>query len=322
MFEYVLLVAAVLLAAFHSGSETGFYCVNRLRVWVRAEQGIPAAQTLQHLVSHPQAAISTFLVGTNIGVYFSTVLCTEVLRGTTFGHKAGLYSSLIMPPLLLIFAEVIPKSLFQHHAERLMYSAVWPLQISRVVFYPLAVVLRWVSRLPHLIPGHERPAEHPLVTRDTFRFYLSQGAAQGSLSPYQRRIADNILRLHSVNLTSALTPLDQVVTVEERAGWDELCQVLREHRYSRLPVYRGERENIIGVINVIDVAAAEGKLQAGELARDRLCLQADMSVADALTALRNAKQQFGVVVDQGGRAVGIVTAKDLVEEIVGELEAW
>jgi CBS domain containing-hemolysin-like protein len=322
MTKYTLLVAAILLEAFHSGSETGFYCVNRLRVWVRAEHGFPAARALQRLVRNPQVAISTCLVGTNIGVYISTVVCTELLRGTPLGPKADFYSSLIMPPILLVFAEVIPKSLFQHHADGLMPVAVWPLQVSRIVFYPLATVLRWFSGLPHLLLGRKRRPQHPLVTRDTFRFYLSQGAAHGALSPYQRRIAENILRLRSVELSSALSPLDEVVMVDREADWDELCPVLREHRYSRFPVFSGSRENIVGVINVLDVASAGGQPGAAELARDPLYLRDDMSVAEALTVLRNAKQQFAVVVDQEQRAAGIVTVKDLVEEIVGELEAW
>ncbi len=322
MAKYLILLGAMLLEAFHSGSETGFYCVNRVRLWVRAEQGSAAARALQRMAKQPRIAISTFLVGTNIGVYVATVVCTELLRGTAVGHRADFYSSLIMPPILLLFAEAIPKALFQHHAEGLMYVAVWPMQVSRIVFYPVTIVLRHVSALAQFVLSPESRAQQPPVTRETFQFHLSQGAEHGSLSPYQRRIAENILRLRSVELRAALTALERVVMVEEGADWDELCRVLMEHRYSRVPVYRQERHRIVGVVNVLDVAAAEGQPRAGELARRPLYLEAEMPVAEALAVLRNARQQFAVVVGEEDRAVGIITAKDLVEEIVGELQAW
>jgi len=320
--EYLLLVAAVLTAAFYSGSETGFYCMNRLRLWVRAEQGVAAARALQRLVTRPRDAISTMLVGTNIGVYVATVLCTGKLSETVLGARADLYSSLIMPPILLIFAEIIPKSLFQHHADALMYGSVWPLRVSEVVFYPLASLLRRVSALPQLLLGQRGAPQQPAVTQETFRFYLSQGAAHGVLSSYQRRMAENILHLKSVQVATASTPLERAVMVPQDASWSEVRDVLKAHRYSRLPVYGDGRENIVGVINVIDMAGADEVSSPRELVRDVLSLRHDTSVADALNLFRDAKQQLGVVCDDAGRAIGLVTVKDLVEEIVGELEAW
>ncbi len=322
MAEYALMAAAVLAAAFHSGSETGLYCVNQLRARLRAEQGSAPARSLQHLLSRPRLAISTMLVGTNIGLYVATVVCTHQLRDTALAARADLYSSLIMPPVLLIFAEIIPKSLFQHHAEKLMYRVARPLRVSEALFYPLSALLRAVSGLPYLLLGRRAPDRRPLVTDESFRFYLGRGAADGVLSSYQRRMAENILRLKSMRLGAALSPLEEVVMVAEGAPPGELHRLMREHRYSRIPVYRKERDDITGVVNVIDVASAPESAGPAELAREVMSLPLETSVADALSRFRDAKEQFAVVTDEEGRAVGVVTVKDLVEEIVGELEAW
>jgi CBS domain containing-hemolysin-like protein len=262
------------------------------------------------------------LVGTNIGLYVATVVCTEKLRHTRLAPGADLYSSLIMPPILLIFAEIIPKSLFQHHADQLMYRVAWPLRVSEWIFYPLSVLLRWVSGLPQALLGKGSGFRRPAVTPATFRFYLTQGAAHGVLSPYQRRMAENILRLRSMDVTSALTPLEEVAMVAEDASAEELRALLAGHRYSRVPVYRGQRDNIMGVINVIDLAESGASGRPADLQRDVLDLPRETSVAEALSLFRREKQQFGVVTDGEGRAVGVITVKDLVEEIVGELEAW
>ncbi|MFO8008242.1 MAG: CNNM domain-containing protein [Candidatus Brocadiia bacterium] len=322
MLKYALLVGAVLMAAFYSGSETGIYCVNRLRVWLRARQGMVPARALQRLVSRPRLAISTMLVGTNIGIYVATAVCTEKLRHSGLAARADLYSSLIMPPILLIFAEVLPKSLFQHHAEGLMYKVVWPLRVSEWLFYPLSVLLRAVSALPQWLLGRHARGRGPVVTSDTVRFYINQGAAHGVLSSYQRRMAENIMRLRSVELTEALTPLEDVVMVSADASAETLRELLGAHRYSRVPVFEERGDNIVGVINVIDLATAEPDAGPRELVRDVLRVPRDASVAEALTMLRRAKQQFAVVTGEQGGAIGVVTVKDLVEEIVGELEAW
>ncbi len=320
--EYLLLAAAILAAAFYSGSETGIYCVNRLRVWLRARQGMAPARALQRLVSQPRLAVSTMLVGTNIGIYVATAVCTEKLRHTGLAAQADLYSSLIMPPVLLIFAEVLPKSLFQHHAEGLMYRVVWPLRLSEWLFYPLSLLLRAVSTLAQLLLGRHATAHRPVVTSETVRFYINQGAAHGVLSAYQRRMAENIMRLRSVELNVALTPLDEVVMVPAEASAEALRELLAAHRYSRVPVFEERRDNIVGVVNVMDLATAEPGAGPREAARDVLRVPRDASVAEALTMLRRAKQQFAVVTGEQGAAVGVVTVKDLVEEIVGELEAW
>ncbi len=324
MLDYVLIAASVALAGFHSGNETGFYCINRLRLRLWADAGRTSARALHRLVQKPQLAISTVLVGTNIGVYLSTVLLTDLLRRTEWaGMRADVYSSLLMPPILLIFSEIGPKSLFQHHAEHLMYRTVWPLRVSEVVFYPLTLLLRWISGLPGKALRRRSTERRSTVNPDAFRFYLREGAAQGVLSSFQSTLAENILRLRTVDVATAMTPLERAVMIEHAASGDDLLQVLTDHRYSRIPIWRDEPENVVGIVNLIDVALAGGASQGvGPFVREVPHLRRTTSVADALRKLRQERQQFAVVTDADGNALGIVTVKDLVEEIVGELQVW
>ncbi len=323
MIEYVLIAAGVAFAAFCSGSEMGAYSVNRLRLRLRAEQGSRSATALLGFIRRPRLAVSTTLIGTNVGLYLATVLTTNELARVVTEGRAELLSGLLMPPVLLILAEVLPKSLFQHHADALMSYAVWPLQVLQKLLYPLVLLLRWVGGLPQMMLGRRTADRRPLITPEAFRFYLSEGAAHGALSPLQYDMTHNILRLKTVRIGQVMTPLDRAVMVPEGATPDELQDVMRAHRYLRVPVYAGGRDEIVGVVNVLDVACApEGWSTAGELARGVMSVEQDTSVADALWALRQARQQFAVVTGPDGRAVGVATIEDLVEEIVGELEAW
>jgi putative hemolysin len=323
MTELLLIAASILMAGFFAGNETGAYSLNRLRLRLLAEQGRASARLLLAFIRRPRLALSTTLIGTNVGHYVATVLCTGTLAAVAGPGRAQLYSGLIMPPVLLILAEIIPKSLFQHHADVLLYRTIWPLKVAQTIFYPVAIVLRWFGGLPGLIFGHKGLPQRAAFTAESFRFYLSEGAADGAMSAFQRTMAENIMHLKALDVADAMTALEHVAMVPEEAGADELLAAFRAHRYSRLPVFRGERDAIVGVINVIDVASASRLPErAGELAHSVLRLQAGTSVADALRILRNARQQFAVVADEEGRALGISTVKDLVEEIVGELEAW
>jgi CBS domain containing-hemolysin-like protein len=321
MLDYVLIIAALCLAGFHGGTETGFYCLSQLRLRLRVEAGDRHALALQRLVGRPQLFISTVLVGTNLGIYAATVLCTQKLRDYGMTTGADFWSSIILPPIFLICADMTPKSLFQYHADTLMYRMVWPLRVSEVVFYPFSFVLRWVSRVPQYLLRHRIVQRTGAVTSDSFRFYLSEGAAHGELTSYQRTMAENILRLKSVPVETTMTPLRKTVMIREDATPEELSRLLRAHRYSRFPVWRGSREHVVGTINVLDVVSAE-RPDVRSLARAVLSVPRGTSVRDALSLLRRVRQQFAVVTDESQGAVGIVTAKDLVEEIVGELQAW
>jgi putative hemolysin len=321
--DYLLIAACIALAGFHAGSEMGLYCLNRLRLRLGVQRGRPAARALQRLLARPTLAISTMLVGTNLGYYLATVLATEQIRQAGWPGHAELYSGLIMPPVLLIFAEVVPKSLFQHHADRLMGGAVWPLRLSEVLFYPLSALLRLISAVPRRLLRAPSAGRRAPLTAETFRFYLGAGAAEGVLSSFQRTMAENILRLKSLRVEAVMTPLGEAVMVPEDASGQALLEALRPHRYSRIPVHAASRQQVVGVVNILDVAMAEGEVPAaGELAREAVSLPRWASVADALARLRRSRTQFAVVTDAAGGAVGIVTVKDLVEEIVGELEAW
>lgn len=321
--EFALIVAAILFAAFYCGAETGIYCLNRLRLRLRAERGEPAARRLLWFVARPRWAITTMLVGTNVGLYAATILCAGLIHRTRWGPYADLCSSLIMPPVLLVFAELIPKSIFQHHADMLMYRVVWPLTASRVAFYPFSALLRAISGGLSYLLGAGTPPRAGLLTPETFRFYLTESAQQGVLTGFQQAMIENILRLKSQPVTAVMTSIEGVIMVPEDAPLRAIQDTFRAHPFSRIPIYSGARDHIVGVATIVDLARLESPvIIAADLARGVLVVRKGTSVADALWALRQARQQLAAVTDDTGRALGIVTQKDLVEEIVGGLKEW
>lgn len=320
MTDYLLLALFVLAEGFFSGSETGFYCVNRVRLRLRVQKKWPGALALQRLNADPQAAVSAMLIGTNISVYMASILLSRRLRGieSMAGH-ADLYASLILPPVLLVFAEIVPKSVFQRHADTMMYRTAGPLALARALFRPVLFSLAGVSWVIRRMAQRWRTLDPRRLTADRFQFFLSEGVALGVVSRYQQVVANNILRVKSLGTDTAMVPLDDAVMIPETTTRDELREVLAGHHFSRIPVYAGERTNVVGLVNVIDLLAARGRSgPLSDIMRSLPTLDAEMSVAESLYALQRARRPMAVVVHKE-QVVGIVTVRDLVQEIVGEL---
>ena len=322
MLDLALIIIFIGLSAFFSGSEIGFYRTSRIRLRLRTAHGWTGAGILRDLTRNPGITISSILVGNNITHYVVVALCTRQLRHLGL-DGADLWSTIILAPVLLVFAEIFPKLIFERRADALMYRAAPVLKVCEYLFYPVLAVLRVLLAGLRCITGREPDSGREAFTPERFRFLLRKSSARGVISPYQREMMNNIMHLRSLEVTESLVPLEDVVTVSASADVAELKRTLQEHRYSRIPVYCRESDEIVGIVNVIDVLADKGDEEGVEqLSREPLRISSDISVVEALYSLQRAQQQMAVIRGPNGRPLGIVTVKDLVERIVGELEAW
>jgi len=318
------ILLCIMLAALFSGSETAFYGFSRLSLRLRCDRDERSASMLRAFAAHSRPAISTMLVGTNLGVYLATVLSTHLLYSHSGQHAgpAQFYAGLVLPPILFVLADMLPKTIAHGHPDAVMYRTVWLLWPARILFYPVTLLLRGVSALPHLVFGHGSTSRPPALTRESLQRCLRQGSEQGVLSRFQRSVAMNIMHLRKVRVQDVMTPLAGVAGVALDASGETVRDALRQHAHSRLLVFGNEPDRIVGIVHVIDVALGDAVAGAVELVRPVESIAPDMSVSEALRALRQARQSLCVVESGDGHALGIVTIKDLVEEIVGELDVW
>ena len=316
----LLVFLFALLEGFYSGAETGVYVLNRVRLRLRAEAGQPEATRLWTLLADLPSLITTTLVGTNLCVFASSAIVTRLLEPHT--PNAEYLTMLILSPLLFVFAEVVPKNLFSRHADLLMYRAGRFLQLSALAFRPLVVVLRGVTAIGRLGGGEEGKPVDPLRSRQRLLSLLLAGAEEGVLSPYQHDLAENILRVASVPVKSAAVPLAQVVMIDEPVLPERVVEALRTAEHARYPLRSpdGEVRMLVEVTSYLLAARNGGPSGAG--LRPLTRLPADTPVPRALELLQRATDPMGLVVDDAGSPLGIVTVKDLVEEIVGELGEW
>lgn len=318
----VILVATVVGAGFYSGLETGAYCLSRLRLKVLAGQSDPRAQRASHLLSDPAGVIAMTLVGHNLCVFASTAIMTRVLSSAEHAH-AELLATLILAPIIFVFAENLPKHVFARSADTLFYRFTFAVALSRIVLYPAVFLLKAISRFwQALLGGNSEQAQDFLMTPAQLTFLLDEHQKGGRLSEYQKMLSVNIMRLTQLPVEHAMIPMDKVISFECSTSVPELLEAARGHPYTRYPVFRDSPTDIVGIVNVIDLGLASRRDAALDtFLRDAVSVASTCSVLDALHTMRGKHALMGIVTTEGVPA-GIVTVKDLIEEIAGELAAW
>jgi len=329
MSEILWLTACLILLAgsgFFSGTEMGLYCVNRLRVRLRAEhQPRWSMRSLWWMMRHPQDTVVAILVGNNLVNYLLTVSATylalEVLRLSPTATK--FYMAAVLSPLVFVFGDVVPKNWFQLDADRLMARSA--LLLGGCVFVLRSTGILWslrqMNRLVVWLTGHgtARGLDSP---RGEVLGLLHEGGAFGALTADQAEIIERVMNLSEVSVGSIMVPRRSVVTVPLDADQSALYHIIASCSHSRLPVVGVDGRSIIGIVDVHDVLSAETHQPLKEFMKPPLVIPASASAAAALLELQKAEAAMAIVTDPRRGEVGIVTLKDVVEEIFGELPEW
>ncbi|MDY7009131.1 MAG: CNNM domain-containing protein [Planctomycetota bacterium] len=336
---WAMLLTGMVLSFLYSGMETGCYAVNKIRLDLRSASGNRSARRLLDIHRHLGRAIVVLLVGNNFANYLASAGMVVILTHRGWLH-AEWYSVAILTPVIFIFCELLPKNLFHRHAETLTYAFSIFLDFSRRVFSALGLAgmihgMMWMvmklagqrwgedSKSQSSRFGASSQEEMPFFHSRHVTGILAEGRAGGALTHTQSAIAERIVNISRVKMPDVMVPLDEAVLVEESASIEQVRELLRRHGHPRFGVYSGGRDNIVGVLNAYDVLLDNGP-EASPAAHitEPLTLGEHLSVIEALVRMQQRREVMGLVVSQTGKYVGLVTVKDLVEEIVGELEEW
>lgn len=316
-------VLAVLMSGFYSGSETGMYCVDRLRLRIDSERGDHRAARIARMLDHEHNALSAMLMGTNISNYFATVLVADLFSRTLGVHSGAseLYTTAVVTPVIFVFGEVFPKTLYQRHADALMRAGAFLLHLSMYVLYvPVTVLNRTMRPLVRLIdPGGLVEAADP---RRKIASLLQGALADQDDEGDHLAYVDRVFGLSTISLHQVMVPRNRVVSIHGDAQRKELMTLARRWPHSRLLVYDRAPRRITGYVLVDELLTDKNWTQVHERARRVVELAANDSVATALVRLQNAREAIAVVTDRNGLLLGLVTLKDLLEELTGELPEW
>ena len=324
--NWVLLGSAILVglfgAAFFCGSETGLYCVNRLRVQLGVQQRDPRLLRLSALLENEQEALSVTLIGTNLMHYVITTavafLFAEMLD--VGAADTELYTVLLVTPVVFVFCEVVPKNLFQLHADGLMPRGSRLLTLADRVFRAIGIVwlLTKLSGAANRLFGGTTSFRTATAPKRHMTMLLQEALVGQTHGEHQSDLIDRVVRLSETPVRVVMVPQPRVAAVAATAGRNELIRFAQQTAFARCPVYGNRRSQIIGVVKVDELLRGDDWRTVGERLSPVTTLRPQETVASAIAHIRQGGGEFGVVTDQAGQMIGVVTLRDLLEEVVGE----
>ncbi len=320
--EWLLLVACTILSALASGTETALTSIGRLRIRHLAEEGSGAAAVLQRLQQDPNRFLSTVLVVNTVALIVagsSATLIGQELLPHTWGLAGDLGVSFLLSILLLIFAEVTPKTLAIRNAERIALVAARPVEYLSSILRPVIWFITLVARL--LTGG--RGAHSPYVTEEELMTILSVSEEQGVIEEEEREMIHGIIEIGDKIVREVMVPRPDVTAVERGASLEEITRLFNLHKHTRLPVFENDIDHLIGLIHVKDLLSFFARGQKN-FDIDRMMRRIERTpetkkVDELLHDMQALKVHMMVVVDEYGGTAGIVTLEDVLEEIVGEI---
>lgn len=322
-FGFVLGVVLLCLGAeaFFSGAELAMVSADKLRLRRRAQAGGRGAKAAEWLVAHPAQLFSTTLLGTNCSAICASVVTTFYL----IHHYGPEYSifAILLSPFILIFGEILPKSIFQHHANWIV-DRVAPLLVACAsLFYPLVWPL---SRLTDRLLGGVRKVSggERRIAREELSLLLQEEELAGDpvtsdIRPAERTMIARILRLAEQRAKNVMVPLAEMECLPNTATHDAAMAVFDLKGYSRLPVFEHRVYNVIGILDAIEVLCAPKDQPLEQLLRPPVFVPEDMPLPEVFRLLRDRQEKSAVVVDEYGAAVGLIALEDIFEEVVGEI---
>ncbi len=312
----------LILEGFFSGSELALLSADKLKLKAQARRGSPGAKLALELANHPERVLSSTLLMTSFCVVGISSLISLYLieRGSVHPEFTTIA---ITSPLIVLLGELIPKTVYQRYADRFAPWVSYPVASIYWAFFPITrAIAAYTNRLSRMLgPIEEMLAGKRRTTRDELRTMLSYGKNESEIKPAEKKMIKRIFDFKDTEAKHALIPLVKVEAIEEQGTIRVALERFKAHRHSRMPVFSGRIDNIIGVIDVADLFAANDLNQAvrGFVTPARYIAETQ-ALEDLLLEMHRENDEMVVVVDEYGGAVGILTLEDIVEEIVGEIQ--
>ena len=257
----VIFILCLLLEAFSSGSEIALIAANTKKIRKAKHLSPQRIKITLKLLKNRERLLATTLCGTNLAVVTNSILMTSFFIGV-FGEKGELYTVLILSPLLLVFGEIIPKTIFQQRATAIAPWISYPVWLASYLFYPLAVLVTKATHLIFFFAGTKKPKETPFVTREELRLILKMSKRGSDLTTSEVTMIDRLFDFSRTVVKEAMIPLIEVTAVEDTTAVTEAIATIAQKGYSRLPIYHERIDNIIGIVNSFDLLDAQHNNQS------------------------------------------------------------
>ncbi len=333
LFSVLLIFLFICFEGLFSGGELALVSSDVNKIRQRASSGSRSAVVTLKLLERPEWFLSTTLIGTGLCVVTSTTIATALFMSIFGAAKGPVVAVIVMIPTLLIMGEIVPKTLFQQHTEYAALKLSWFIWVSSWLLFPVVFLISLISRSTvRISTGEKDVAPSPYITKDGLKFILRHRGADSDILGMEKEMIRNIIDFFDVTVDKIMIPLSTMISLPVMATLKEAAQLAAEKKYLRIPVYRDQMFNIIGILHYFDLLdALHGRVSGFTPISEDETIEPYLKpvvfyvpesklAKELLVEMLIRGERMAVIVDEYGGAVGIVTIEDILEEVVGKIE--
>lgn len=324
----IILLILLVLSAFFSSAETCLTTVSKMRIKSMAEENVRNASLVLRLIENPTRMLSAILIGNNVVNLSASSLTTSFairLAGkASMPLPASLFTGIatgILTLLILIFGEIVPKSMATIRAEKLALLYAKPIYTITTVLRPISYIMNKISD-GLLVLFHVDPKARPAITENELLTIVDVSHEEGVIESEEHQMITNVVDFGDSLAKDVMVPKMDVGFVNVDITYKELYECYTEYKYTRMPVYRQNRDNVVGIINLKDLFFYNGSqkdFKLGEIMREPYFTYEYKKISELFFEMKQESIPMAIVLDEYGATAGILTIEDLIEEIVGEI---
>ena len=317
--QLIILFILLMLSAFFSSAETALTTVNQIRIRNLAEDGNKRAKKVVKVTGNSGKMLSAILIGNNIVNVAAASLTTSIAY--TFGGEIVAIASGIITVLILIFGEITPKTLATIHAEKisLIYAPV--IDLFMKIMTPVIFVINGLSMIVLFILRVDPNDKNRAMTENELRTIVDVSHEDGVIEEEEKEMIYNVFDLGDARAKDVMVPRVHVTFADVNSTYEELIEIFREDKYTRLPVYEETTDNVVGTINMKDLLLYKNtkEFNIRDILREAYFTYEYKAISELLVEMRQASFNIAIVLDEYGETSGLITLEDILEEIVGEI---
>lgn len=318
--QLVALLILAFLSAFFSSAETALTCANRVRIRALAEEGSRRASIVERILENPGKMLSTILIGNNLVNISATSLATTFTI-ELFGNAAVGIATGILTLVILLFGEILPKTMATLNAEKMALAYSYIIYALMFLLTPIIFIVDKLSNALLRIMGIDPNVRTSGMTETELKTYVDVSHEEGVIESEEHEMILNVFDFGDSTASDIMIPRIDMTSIEVTASYEDLKRLFQRTMYSRIPVYEGETENIIGLVNLKDffTLKPDSNFSIRSILRDAYYTYETKKTSDLLMEIRECSHNLVIVIDEYGVSVGMITLEDLLEEIVGEI---
>lgn len=334
--QLLILLILILLNAYFAASEIAFISLNDTKIEKQAKEGNKKAKQIEKMLKNPSKFLATIQIGITLAGFLSSAFASDtfanilaptlnnifpIISIEVFKRISIILITIILSFFTLVFGELVPKRLAMKYYEKIAYSTIGVIRVIAIITAPFVKILTIVTNFISKIFGISE-SEEEIVTEEEIKMMIDEGEEKGTIEEDEKEMIHNIFEFNDITVSEVMTHRIDVYAVDINSNIEDILKELGEYKYSRIPVYEEEIDDIKGILFIKDLIKyvnSKKSIKIKNIMREAYFVSENKPINELFKDLQKNKKQMAIVIDEYGGTAGVVTMEDLLEEIVGNI---